>query len=193
MRETKTELMLKSIGLDHEKTSPYFQRNKEVCEQYDKELSEYGATVSGSYGAWAFKCVGNFTDFPKTRTEFEKSTFTRDATLLFQAVFSLSLWIINAPTLKGKVKIRKSLFFDYLGVTRFKRIKGLGGYRIRQSKGSDHKLTEGILETLRPAMQTNDIYLVQIENEELTIRVESTDSYTSTLKDLKEQIKNYES
>lgn len=46
--------MLKSLATTKEQTSPFFKRNKTICEQFYHKAVEAGADVKGSFGAWAF-------------------------------------------------------------------------------------------------------------------------------------------
>lgn len=181
--------MLKEIDIENEKLSPYFMVNKEVCIQFENYMTEAGAHVEGTYGAWSFYCKAEFKESPISKIGIEKSKYTRDDYSMFQSVFNIAEWTIESQNLNFIAKGRKSNFVDRLGITAYKKLYPNFGYSFK-SKSKNKELFKRILDLLQPLMVNNVMDYLRIENGELKIQFENDNNHLELFVSLRNLIKN---
>jgi len=159
---------LKAVGSEHEKSSPFFIRNKQKCEDFQGKMEAIGAEVRGSYGAWAYLAVANFKDEPKTKAAIERKTDSR-SDLLDMRVSEICEWKIHSKRLHFDTQIRRRRALQIFIPRHYLSLKSNKAYLIKR-EFSQHSLLKEIVGILSPLFSKNLIFHFEIEEHVLTIR-----------------------
>lgn len=66
--------MIESAGLKDEESSPYFIKNRKICQFWDEYVENKKGTGLGKYTAWALLFKGNFNSINNWKVTVRKST-----------------------------------------------------------------------------------------------------------------------
>ena len=111
---------IESHASEHEKSSPFYQKNKAVCENWEDFTQSYSGKIIGKCSAWALVLRANVeVDNVKWQFDVKKSTMTNPS--IFISIFGIrdihEFSTIEATDLKAfqmSFTIRKKKRMDFL-------------------------------------------------------------------------------
>lgn len=71
--------MIKSNASPSEESSPFYQRNKQICEFWESFILNQGGEVEGKYNAWSLILKGEFETRYKWKIKVKKSTLPNES------------------------------------------------------------------------------------------------------------------
>ena len=108
--------MIQSVETD-DVDSPFLIENKEICEFWDKFISNKGGSARGKYTAWAFQLKGKFQSHYNWNISLKKSSSTSGSLTVSndEMVFKQALFVAASVNLgTSNFILRKSRFTDRL-------------------------------------------------------------------------------
>ncbi len=111
---------IKSQASAEELSSPFYIRNKSVCEDFEAYISQLGGETTGSYNAWSYNVKGRIDAPLRWIFQLKKSSYYGGQLLVSTKKQSLQLWTIwkckNLETDFSDFIVRKKRFGDSLRV-----------------------------------------------------------------------------
>ncbi len=171
-------------------SSPFFLKNKEICEEFDAIMIQLGGNTKGSYNAWSYNASGKVPHPYKWEFRIKKATFS-SGSLMFspkkQNQLLKTKWIARSfysdchPFL-----IRRKRNFDFLRIQLsdlWSRHQKFPSYFIRSSSPS-HTLIYQLSEILDKLYDSKELQLVSYQNNTLKIELQTEKIYPELISQL---------
>ena len=171
-----------------EKKSPYFDRNKAFCDQFEDFVLKRNGKVKGSYNAWSYSIIGKITEPSVWTFIYKKATFSSGNLFLktkYQNVLTSAVWQTR-NVLKSNFKIRKRSKWDYFNLYWFKSFTLLSlsdRYVIEHDMSKINGL-EDLLSLLQPLLLSGEIYSIENQNADFRIELRTEEHHFHILEQL---------
>lgn len=180
-------MKIKSNASPQETTSPFYQKNKEFCQTFEKFVASKNGLVKGEFNAWSYliygKIITNYTWDVKYKRAIYSSTRSI-LSLLYrnEVVLTLAEWTCNdIQTNDSSFFIRKKNFLDRLNPT-FSQLEH-HKYSIA-SKGKLSTFASQMIQILKPLFESEEIFKIRLKNNTLTIELRSETAHLDVLNEL---------
>lgn len=178
-------MKIKSNAAPQETASPFYEKNREFCQAFEHFVASKNGLIKGKFNAWSYLIYGKITANYAWDLQYKRAIYSSTGSifsLLYrdEVVLTLAKWTCkDLHTNDASFRIRKRKFFDRLN-PRFSSLKHHPTYVI-QSKSKETTFLVKILDILEPIFNSEEIYMTQLKNGELTIELRSETAHFDVL------------
>lgn len=180
-------MKIKSNASPQETTSPFYQKNQEFCQTFEKFVASKNGLVKGKFNAWSYLIYGKITANYDWDLKYKRAIYSSTGSifsLLYrnEVVLTLAEWICNdIDTNDTSFFIRKKKFLDRLN-PKFSQVKH-HRYSIA-SKGKLSTFALQMIQILAPLFESEEIFKIRLKNNTLTIELRSETAHLDVLDEL---------
>ena len=184
---------LKSEHVPGEKSSSFYKKHKQLCEEYEDFIQKLGGSVDGTYNSWGYHVIGSFKGKYKWRFDFRKivdysrvhTTTTSDEKyeeLIYTSKWQSDHFSMDCPPFI----IRKKRILDGFRKILFKSWNDLPYFPNYTIKSGDpkHPIIEAINHILEDLYRENTVYDIRLEDSKLSIDILSQKMYKKEIQAL---------
>ncbi len=166
---------VKTNGTDIEKNFPFFLRNMDTCQAFDRFIIENNGETRGTYNAWSYLVVGKIRHENNWQFGIKKATYTSGNLLLSSKYQNLHYAqqfkadILESP--REDFLIRKKKYFDFIRIALNPKLSWFDkGQHYIIKRGKDYnQFQETLCSLLSTLFSSKEVFSISYKNSKLII------------------------
>ena len=182
---------LKPNAAPDEFSSPFFVRNKEFCEKFERVMLDLNGTVNGLFNAYSYNVLAEINRGNKWLFRIKKSTYTTSGNLFIsskdEGLFIAAQWSSNElGSGCPKFVIRRKNWLDFLKVSLFNdlwKLKDYSNYIIKCDEPNNLFISK-VNSILSNLYLSNKVFTIRYESPKIFIDLRTDQIHQNEIMEL---------
>jgi hypothetical protein len=176
-------MSISSNAAESEQNSRFYKANSAFCEEFEKFILDKGGKVTGSFNSWSYEVYGKIRTPQQWVLKYKKSTLSSGNIFFsskYQNLFVSLEWstlIKTEQKLDFLIRKRKLINFRQLPYDQTSILTDISNKYVIYSESSDSTLISELTNALKEQFKTNQIYKIQLINNQLKIEMRTDQHY----------------